>query len=148
MYPEDRVLVGVINRKRDFEYARRDHWYRIPLERMPYGVDAEYTAFFFSRAFQERNGSIHFYAELRGLELAYRRDLLPDETDHPRADGVYYKLQLGELIEKHPPVLNPTRRVISFIYTTWDRFASVGTIGDLYSNADYFVDRIYYALRH
>lgn len=147
MYPEDRVLVGVINRKRDFEYARRDHWYRIPQERMPRGVNAEYVAFYFSRAFKERNGGIHYFAERRGLELVYRRDLLPDETGHPRADGVYYKVQVSDLIEKNPPVLNPTRRVISFIYTTWDRFVNAATVSDLYSRADYFVDRIFYALR-
>ncbi|MBI5669430.1 MAG: hypothetical protein HZC41_15610 [Chloroflexi bacterium] len=148
MYPEDRVLVGVINRRRDLEHARRDRWYRIPLERMPNGVDVEYIAFYFSRAFKERNGGIHCFAELRGLELAYRHDLLPNEADHPRANHVYYKVQLGDLIEKNPPVLNPTRRAISFIYTTWDRFACAQTISDLYSQADYFVDRVYYALRH
>ncbi len=147
MYPEDRVLVGVMNRKRDFERLRREHWYRIPQVRLPRGVNAEYIALYFSRAFKERNGGIYYYAERRGLELAYRRDLLPDEADHPRAGEVYYKVQLGELIEKAPPVLNPTRRVITFIYTTWDRFVSATTISDLYSEADYFVDRIFYALR-
>lgn len=148
MYPEDRVLVGVINRKRDFEYARRDHWYRIPQERMAHGVNAEYIAFYFSRAFKERNGGIHFFAERRGLELVYRRDLMPNEADHPRANHVYYKVQLGDLIEKEPPVLNPTGRVIAFVYTTWDRFVHAQTISDLYSKADYFVDRVYYALRN
>jgi hypothetical protein len=148
MYPEDRVLVGVINRKRDFEHARRDHWYRIPQERLPRGVNAEYIAFYFSRAFKERNGGIHFFAERRGLELAYRHDLLPEEANHPRADGVYYKVQLDDLIEKNPPVLNPTRRVVTFIYTTWDRFVNANTISDLYSKADYFVDRVFYALRN
>ena len=30
MLPEDSVLVGVINRKRDLVYALDQHWYRIP----------------------------------------------------------------------------------------------------------------------
>jgi hypothetical protein len=145
--PEDRVLVGVINRKRDLVAARDEHWYRIPQARMPNGIYAEYIGFFLSGAFKELNGAVHYYAQRRGLELAYRRDLLPKEKKHKRADDVYYKVQLGELIGKVPPIRNTGRRSISFIYTTWDRFVKAQTIGDLYSKADYFVDRIYHALR-
>jgi len=147
MFPEDRVLVGVVNRKRDLTTAQKEGWYRIPRARMPRGVNAEYIAFFLSRAFKEKNGGIYYYAERRGLELAYRKDLLPKEVGHPRADEVYYKVQIGDLLEKSPPVLNPTRRTITFVYTTWDRFVSAQQISDLYSQEDYFVDRIYHALR-
>jgi hypothetical protein len=148
MYPEDRVLVSVINRKRDLDYARQEGWYRIPQQHMNRGVNAEYIAFFLSRAFGERNGGIHFYAERKGLELVYRRDLLPDEPNHRHASDVYYKVQLGPLIEKIPAVLNPTRRTIGFIYTTWDRFVHATQIRDLYSKEDYYVDRVYHALRN
>ncbi len=149
MFPDDRVLIGVINRKRDFVIARDQRWYRIPQVRLPRGVNAEYLAFFLSgKVFKERSGGIHYYTERKGLELAYRRDLLPGQADHPRADAVYYKVQLGELLEKSPPVRNPTRRPVSFIYTTWDRFVHAREIADLYSKADYFVDRIYHALRN
>lgn len=148
MYPEDRVLVGVINRKRDLDYARQQGWYRIPQKQMPKGVNAEYIAFFLSKAFGERNGGIHYYAERKGLELVYRKDLLPDESDHRDAKERYYKVQLGPLVEKNHPVFNPTRRTISFIYTTWDRFVHARQISDLYSREDYYVDRIYHALRN
>ena len=147
MFPEDRVLVGVINRKRDLAIAQAEGWYRIPQRRMPRGVNAEYIAFFLSRAFKAQNGGVYYYAERKGLELAYRKDLLPKEANHPRANEAYYKVQIGGLIEKQPPVINPTRRTISFIYTTWDRFVHAEQIGDLYSQNDYFVDRIYHALR-
>lgn len=127
--------------------AQAEGWYRIPQVRMLRGVNAEYVAFFLSRAFKEKNGGIHYYAEVKGLELAYRKDLLPKEVDHPRANEVYFKVQIGDLIEKQPPVLNPTHRTISFVYTTWDRFVSAEQISDLYSQDDYFVERIYHALR-
>jgi hypothetical protein len=147
MYPEDRVLVGVINRKRDLTTAQNDRWYRIPQARMPRTVNAEYLAFFLSGAFGPQNGAIHYYAERRGLELLRRRDLLPREAGHKRADEVYYKVSLGDLLHKHPPITNPSRRPISFIYTTWDRFVHANVIRDLYSDNDYYVDRIYHALR-
>ena len=147
MLPEDSVLVGVINRRRDLVYARDQHWYRIPQERMPRGVTADYLAFFLSRSFGERNGSIRFYAERKGLELRYRRDLLPDEPNHKRADTMYYRVALGDFYEKKPPIVNNTKRTITFIYTTWDRFIHAETISDLYSDSDLYVDRLYYALQ-
>jgi hypothetical protein len=146
VYPEDRVLVGVINRKRDFEKAQLEHWYRVPTGQMPQGIHAEYVAFFLSKAFGDLNGGIHYYARRTGTELARRRDLLPEEADHKRADDTYYKLQFGELHRKDPPILNPTKRLIAFIYTTWDRFEQADVIADLYSEADEFVDRVYHAL--
>ncbi len=146
MYPEDRVLVGVVNRQRDLAYIRDAHWYRLPQAQFPDGLAVDYLAFFLSRAFRERNGGVYYYARCRGVELARRRDLLPDEAAHPRAEAVYYKVQIGALYEKIPPILNLSRRPVSFIFTTWDRFVSARQISDLYSQAGYFVDRVYYAL--
>lgn len=148
MYAEDRVLVGVINRKRDLQSVQDDKWYRIPQAQMKRGVNAEYIAFFLSKAFGERNGGIYYFADRKGIELLYRRDLIPSEPNHPRANEAYYKIQLGTVREKKPPVVNSTKRTIGFIYTTWDRFIKASKISDLYSKDDYFVDRIYHALRN
>lgn len=49
MYPEDRVLVGVISRKADLRLLLEKRQYRIPVSRMPEGVNAEALAFFISR---------------------------------------------------------------------------------------------------
>lgn len=146
VFAEDRVLVGVINRKCDLERVLHEHWYRIPQGRAPKGIHAEYVAFFLSRAFKELNGGIHYYARRTGIELVRRRDLLPEEANHSRADDLYHKLQFGEVRRKDPPILNPTRRPITFIYTTWDRFEQAREIADLYSDADHFVDRVFHVL--
>jgi hypothetical protein len=146
MFAEDRVLVSVINRQRDWQLAQDEHWYRIPVERLGRAFTYDYVAFFFSRAFGDLNGGVHFFALVRGLELAYRRDLLPAEAAHPRADAVYYRVALGEMFPKVPPILNPRGRRISFVFTTWDRFSTAYTISELYSKSAYYVDRVYYAL--
>lgn len=148
MFPEDRVLVGVINRKSDLKTMLGEHWYRIPQSQLKRGINAEYIAFFLSKAFGERNGGIHYFADCTGIELVYRRDLLPQEPNHPRANEAYYKVQLGKIYPKVPPVLNPSHRTISFVYTTWDRFVNATQIKQLYSKEDYYVDRIYHALRN
>ncbi len=146
MYADDRVLVGVVKRAKDFEIARRNHWYRIPEGQLPRGLNAEYIALFLSgRSFEDWGGSVAFFARITGLELARRRDLLPDETR--RADEVYYKLQFRDLVQKDPPIRNQPARPISFIRTTWDRFISAEFVSDLYLKSDFYVDRVYHALR-
>lgn len=146
MYADDRVLVGVVNRAKDFEIARRQLWYRIPERQLPRGLNAEYIAFFLSgSAFREHSGSVAYFARITGLELARRRDLLPAETR--RADDVYYKIQFRQLVPKDPPIQNLPARSISFVRTTWDRFISAEFISDLYNTSDFYVDRVYHALR-
>lgn len=147
MYADDRVLVGVVNRLKDFEIARRQGWYRIPEVQLPRGLNAEYIALFLSgKPFREASGSVAYFARVTGLELARRRDLLPDESR--RADEVYFKLQFRRLSPKDPPILNLPARPISFIRTTWDRFVSAEFVSDLYLKSDFYVDRVYHALRN
>ncbi|HLA42438.1 MAG TPA: hypothetical protein VJZ27_03320, partial [Aggregatilineales bacterium] len=86
-------------------------------------------------------------ARRTGIELVTRAQLLPDESDHRRAGERYHKLQFDILKAKVPPILNTSNRRLSFIYTTWDRFIHAEIIDDLYSEADFLVDRIFYALR-
>ena len=147
MNPEDRVLVAVMTRPRDLEIARDEGWYRVPERHAPRGVFFEYVAFYLTAAFGEERWSIPYYAACLGYELATRRDLLPDEPDHPRADEAYYKLQIGPLQRREPPIPSNRWRRITFIHTTWDRFEAAQEINDLFAEGGEFVDRIYHALR-
>ncbi len=132
---------------RDFEIARERGWYRLPAKRLPRGLFFEYIAFYFTAAFGPEKWAIHYYARLLGHELVTRRDLLPDEADHPRADERYYKLQLGPLQRREPPIVSRRWRRIAFIHTTWDRFQAAQEIRDLFVAGEGFVDRLYHALR-
>jgi hypothetical protein len=155
VYPEDRVLTGVVKRKRDWLRIQDEGWYKMPktrLDRLIGGVDAQYLAFYLNsdvaaRCLDAKEGGIYAFAPVEGHELAYRRDLEPDQPEHPRADHVYYKVALGDLRVKEPPILNPTRRPVAFLQTTWDRFLVAETIADLYSDAIWFVDSVYRKLR-
>lgn len=148
MYPEDRVLVGVMPNPGDLEIAREQHWYRVPVKHAPQGIHAEYVAFYFTKKFGPNlRWAIHTYARRTGHELVRRVDLLPDEPDHPHAGDYYYKLQLGPLKQKQPPITSIRWRRITFIQTTWDRFITATEVNDLFSTDDVFVDRVYHALK-
>lgn len=141
----DRVLVGVMTKPSDFLIAQDEGWYRIPQKHAPRSTtNAAVLAFYFTSAFKEAKWAIHWYAEVRGYELAYRRDLLPDQPDHPRADQPYFKLQLGPLIQREPPIPSLRWRRITFITTTWDRFNDAEEINDLYASG---ADGLYVTLK-
>ena len=141
----DRVLVAIMNNRRDFERARDEGWYRIPRKHAPASTtEATVLAFYFTRTFEADKWTIRWYAAIRGHELVRRRDLFPDEADHPRANEPYYKLQLGPLMELELPIHSLRWRRITFIETTWDRFTAAEEINDLYASG---ADGLYVTLK-
>ncbi|MFO7661337.1 MAG: hypothetical protein R6X18_01965 [Chloroflexota bacterium] len=147
MYPEDRVLVAYVPNPSDFEIVRREGWYRIPQRFAPKGLHAEIIAFYFGSRFDQEKWAIHYYAPNAGHELVQRRDLFPDEPDHPHADGIYYKIQLGPLQKLAQPIVSLRWRRVTFIHTTWDRFRDATEINDLFIEGGPYVDRLYYTLK-
>lgn len=145
----DRVLVGVIKTKRDVKFLLEQQWYRIPQGKAEKGIDADFLAFFISKSAAKPDDSgIYYYAERLGMELVRRVDLILNQPTHARANDIYHKIQLGEIQRKEPPIVNkPNGHSFSFIYTTGDRFLQAVHIRDLYSKADYLVDRVYHVLR-
>jgi hypothetical protein len=135
MEPDDLVLVAVVNNRRDFERARDESWYRIPLKHAPEATPrVQYLAFYQTRAFGDEAYAINYYAPVLGHELARRREILPGEPEHPRADEPYYLLQIGPLLRREPPIPSLRWRRITFILTTGDRFALAGEINELYAD--------------
>jgi hypothetical protein len=147
MYPEDRVLVTYVPQPQDFELICRERWYRIPQRFAPKGLFAEYFAFYFGRQFAEKKWAIFHYAQNLGHELVYRRELFPEQSDHPRADQPYYKVQLGPLQDREFPIVSLRWRRITFIHTTWDRFMDAREINDLLIVGGQYVDRLYATLK-
>lgn len=133
MNPDDVVLVALLNDPRDLQIVERESWYRIPARHAPkYFSGAQYLAFYLPSAFGERKWTIDTYAPVRGHELARRRDLFPQESEHPRADELYYKLQLGRLEKREPPIKSKRGRRVLFVWTTWEKFANATEFNDLF----------------
>ncbi|UCC65130.1 MAG: hypothetical protein JSV36_08905 [Anaerolineae bacterium] len=130
---EPRVLVAVMNDPRALEIARRAGWYRIPVKRAPPRVGADYLAFYQTGAFgSAERWAVNYYAPIRRYRIVRRRDLLPEEADHPRANDEYYKIEIGPL-EPLPHSI-PSRRLrrITFIPTTLRQLLGAEEINDLW----------------
>jgi hypothetical protein len=147
MYPEDRVLVAYLPDPADFDIVRQEGWYRIPEKHAPKGLHAEYYAFYFGRKFGENKWAIHYFARQQGFELITRRDLLPEQANHPRANERYFKVSLGPLQKVKEPIISLRWRRITFMHTTWDRFQDAREINDLFVEGGEYVDRIYATLK-
>jgi hypothetical protein len=147
MYPEDRVLVAYVPSPLDFSIIQKDGWYRIPQKSVPKGLFAEYFAFYFGSRFGQEKWAIHYYAAQVGHELVTRRELFPQESDHVRADELYYKVQFGPLQRLDRPIISLRWRRLTFLHTTWDRFQDATELNDLFVDGGEYVDRLYAALR-
>jgi hypothetical protein len=128
------VLVAVLNNTDDLRHAAAEGWYRIPQRTAPPRVGAEYLAFYQTGAFGDtpEAQSITYYAATRRYRLLTRRELLPDEASHPRADDFYFRIEFGPLQRLATPIPSATLRRITFIYTSFERLTNAGDVRDLF----------------
>jgi hypothetical protein len=116
---------------RDMEIARLLGWYRIPFRSAPKVVAVDYLAFYQPSTFGDSGGRIEFVAPLRGHELTTRSELLKDESDHPRANEEYFKIQLGGLEKLSNPILADKWKRLIFLYSTGEYLLKAKTLNDL-----------------
>jgi hypothetical protein len=128
---DKKVLVAIMNSPRDFAIARDEHWYRLPVKRAPKDLEVDYLALYQTRVFGEEKWAINYYAEVRGISIARRRDLLPGEPTHPRADDDYYRIAIGELQRLPRPVVSRRWRRITFVATTLGKLLSASEMADI-----------------
>jgi hypothetical protein len=126
------VLVAVMNNRRDFDIARNEGWYRIPYERAPARVGADYLALYQTKVFARERWAINYYAPITRYRVVTRSRLLPDEPDHPRADALYYKIEIGKLRPLANPIPSRRLRRITFIPTTLRLLLEAEEINDLW----------------
>ena len=141
------VLVVLMNNQRDFAIARDQHWYRIPLKKAPErGIHAPILAFYQTKEFGEEKWSINYYAHAVAWDIVPRVQLLPDEVEHPRANELYYKVDLGELRRLPHPIVSRKWRRITFIVTHWGRLEAAYEISELL-HGTIWQERLWRALR-
>lgn len=135
IYPDDRVLVAIMNNPGDWRRVQDEGWYRIPVKHAPPGSPYfDWIGFFFTKAFGDNRWAVHYYARVQGHELVTREQLIPLEAGHPRAGEWYYKFELGPLQHKLPPIVAGRWKRITFIVTTGDRFEAATEISHLFGD--------------
>jgi hypothetical protein len=127
-----RALVVVVNSPADWKIVQTQGWYRIPVKRAPRQIGADLLAFYCTKPLGDLAWSIRYVAPVLRFDLAQRRDLLPDEPDHPRAEEWYYQVMLGPLEPLPRPVPSRSLRRLTFLPTTLGRLLAAEEINDLW----------------
>jgi len=128
----ERVLVVLLNNRADWRRVQEEKWYRIPVKRAPERVAADYLAFYRAKALAPAAFGVYHYAPVLRYRLRRRRDLLPEEADHPRADDWYYQIFLGECRTLPRPIPSRRLRRVTFIPTTLEKLLTAREINDLW----------------
>jgi len=131
-YSKDEVvLVGVLKDKRDLNILLTRNRYRIPVAYAP-RRRFDWLAFYQPASFGRQGKCIRYYASVLDYKIIRRNDLLPDETDHPKAFDYYYQIHVGEIKKLPRPIRNIIPRRISFGFTTLNRLLESKNILQLY----------------
>ena len=142
------VLVVVVNNPDDLRRAAAEGWYRIPQRRAPRRIGADYLAFYKPGVLKERAEAqpFTFFAPPRLSRLPPRRDLLPAEAGHPRADEFYFRIDIGPLQRLARPIPAEKYHRVTFIHTTLDRLLTATDVTELFRKDDP-VETLWQALR-
>lgn len=139
------ALVVIVPTVTDWGHITTEHWYRIPVKRAPTRIHVAYLAFYHPRAFENWQYSVRYMAPVQQVHVMSRRELLPEEAAHPRANELYYRFDLAELEELPHPIISENLRRITFIPTRLSLLYSSTEIGQLWDR-ETAVDRLKKAL--
>ncbi len=130
--PRPDVLVGVLKTKRDRGILLEEKWYRIPLEHAP-RRKPKFLAFYQGTVFRKNGKKIELYARIKYWRLKKRKEILPDEKKHPRANKLYLQFFLSRISKLRKPVLNRGRVRISFGFTSLVKLRQCRNIRGLFN---------------
>jgi very-short-patch-repair endonuclease len=126
--------------------VQRDGWYRIPVssvnrflkDRWP----PQWLAFYQTKVFGSEAYAITYYGRVKGMRVANRRQLFPNELPNKKRDRRYYQIHLESLEQLAQPIFSRRWRRIVFIPTTWAKLMNAIEINDLY-DASPLEDRLW-----
>jgi len=149
MAERGQVLVAIVNHVRDFDIARQEHWYRIPVasqhRRLRDRWPPKWLAFYQTKVFGAEAYAVRYYARVIDIRKVRRCDLFPDDSG-PKSQKPYYQLCIDELQTLARPVFSRRWRRIVFIPTTWTKLANADEINDLYDGSP-LEDKLWAALK-
>ncbi len=133
------VLIAILNKLLDFNVAREQHWYRIPVSSVDKWLKdrwpPQWLAFYQTKVFGEDAYSINYYAPVKKIREVHRWQLFPDQPRDEKSEKRYYQIAFDDLQRLTTPILSRRRRRIIFIPTTWQKFKAATEINDLYDES-------------
>lgn len=131
-------LVVLMNNQEDFNIAKQQGWYRIPVRNAPAivkGGNLKFIAFYFTKAFGKDKYSIKWFAEINAIEQVKRNDLFPNEAPNPKSKKHYYKLSFSAPKVLYRPVISVRPRRLLFVPTTSFKLLNAEEFNDIFDTS-------------
>jgi len=133
------VLVAIFKSQQDFDIARTQNWYRIPVENadrlLKERWPPQWLAFYQTRKFGAQAFAVNYVAQVKNISTAKRSELFPDEPRDDRSERLYYKILFDELRLLETPIPSHKWRRIAFIPTTLRKLRAATEINDLFDDS-------------
>ncbi len=132
MNPQDPILIALLPKPIDLERAHTG-WYRVPLRHAPASLlDAKALAFYQPASFGDARWQVAWWGKIEGLETMRRRELVPEQPNHKRANEWYIGVRLQPLQSLEPPKQAKKGRRLLFVPATWGALQAAGTLDHLF----------------
>jgi len=132
------TLVAVVSNDADLERFRQRGTYRIPTRTIGRSLgrttldESHYLALYQTASITNGiAGAIELWGEIVERTVAPRRQILPDQPDHPAADELYHLLTVHPVEQLPQPVVALNRRRFAFLRTSRERLLAAATLDDL-----------------
>ncbi|MBA3051474.1 DUF559 domain-containing protein [bacterium] len=125
------VLVCVLKTNLDRRILLEEKWYRVPLAHAP-RRKPKFLAFYQGASFKDSGERIELYGRIKYWRLKKRKEILPEEKGHPRANDTYLQFFLSSVSRLRRPVLNRARLRISFGFTSLEKLRREQSIRGLF----------------
>jgi len=119
------VLVALVRQPSDWHLIQNGGYYRIPVRSAPSMVKdggIEYLAFYFPKSFGEHAHKIEWYGKVNHLRILSRKEAVPNERNHPKAEAQYYIIGIEKCIRLEEPFESIRPRRLLFVPTTQQKF--------------------------
>jgi len=136
--PNNTVLVAILPSIKDFEIAKTQNWYRVPIKKAPPILrkgEIKYIAFYFPKVFKSEQYSIKYYAEVKNLAIVNRKELFPGEDFNSKSENKYYKITFNPLQSLPKPIVSLRQRRLIFIPTSEEKFFNASEINHLFNDS-------------
>jgi len=104
--------------------------YRIPFAHAP-GKIPRYLAFYQPSSFGSKGKIVELYAKVKEYAIKERREILPEEPDHPDSRKPYKEFKLGRINQLKHPIINRGKLRVSFAKVSLKKLKSSKTLHEL-----------------
>lgn len=131
-------LVVLMNNQKDFEIAKKEGWYRIPVRHAPTLVKqnkVKFIAFYFTKVFAKDRYSIKWFAEVKSIDQVRRIDLFPNEAENSKSKKQYYKVSFNTPKVLYRPIVSMRPRRLLFVPTASYKLFNAVEFNDIFNGS-------------